>query len=128
MEVIGKLAAGIAHDLNNILSGIVSYPDLLLLEIPEDNPLHKKIQVIQKSGKKAAVIVQDLLTLARRSITINETCNLNTIISDYLHSAEFQLVKERHPETVITTNLQENLLNVQGSAAAFLQSNHEYSA
>lgn len=117
MEVIGKLAAGIAHDLNNILSGIVSYPDLLLMEIPEDDPLHKKIQVIQKSGRKAAVIVQDLLTLARRNITINETCNLNTIITDYLYSAEFQLLKERHPQTDISTTLPENLPNVQGSAA-----------
>ncbi len=117
MEVIGKLAAGIAHDLNNILSGIVSYPDLLLLEIPENDPLHKKIQIIQKSGKKAAIIVQDLLTLARRSITISETCNLNNIISEYLHSAEFELAKERHRDTVIETDLQDNLLNVQGSAA-----------
>lgn len=115
MEVIGKLAAGIAHDLNNILSGIVSYPDLLLLEIPEEDPLHKKIQIIQKSGKKAAVIVQDLLTLARRGITISETCNLNNIISEYLHSAEFELVKERHRDTVIATDLQAGLLNVQGS-------------
>ena len=117
MEVIGKLAAGIAHDLNNILSGIVSYPDLILLEIPEDDPMYKKIQIIQRSGKKAAIIVQDLLTLARRSITINETCNLNSIISDYLDSIEFQSVKERHHDTVISTELQGNLLNVQGSAA-----------
>ncbi|TKB25072.1 CHASE2 domain-containing protein [Desulfopila sp. IMCC35006] len=117
MEVIGKLAAGIAHDLNNILSGIVSYPDLLLLEIAEEDPLHKKIQIIQKSGKKAAIIVQDLLSLARRSITISETCNLNNIISEYLHSAEFELVQERHHDTVIETDLEDNLLNVQGSAA-----------
>ena len=116
MEVIGKLAAGIAHDLNNILSGIVSYPDLLLLEIPENDPLYKKIQIIQKSGKKAAIIVQDLLTLARRSIKINETCNLNCIISDYLDSIEFQSVKERHHNTVISTDLQSELQNVQGSA------------
>ncbi len=116
MEVIGNLAAGIAHDLNNILSGLVSYPDLLLLEIPKDDPLHRKIQVIQKSGKKAAVIVQDLLTLARRGITIDEICNVNTIISDYLDSAEFQLIKTRHSNTFIRPTLQDNLLNVKGSA------------
>jgi two-component system, cell cycle sensor histidine kinase and response regulator CckA len=116
MEVIGNLAAGVAHDLNNILSGLVSYPDLLLLEIPKNDPLYKKIQVIQKSGKKAATIVQDLLTLARRSITIDETCNINVIISEYFESAEFQLIKKRHQNIVIHTNLQEGLLNVKGSA------------
>ena len=116
MEVIGNLAAGIAHDLNNILSGLVSYPDLLLLEIPQSDPLHKKIQVIQRSGKKAAVIVQDLLTLARRGISIDEICNINVIISEYLESVEFQLVKERHNNTFIHLDLQDNLLNIKGSS------------
>lgn len=116
MEVIGNLAAGIAHDLNNILSGLVSYPDLLLLEIPKDDPLYRKIQIIQRSGKKAAVIVQDLLTLARLGITTNDICNLNVIISEYLESVEFQLIKKRHQHTTIHTNLQANLLNVKGSA------------
>jgi len=116
MELIGNLAAGIAHDLNNILSGLVSYPDLLLLEIPKNDPLHEKIKVIQRSGKKAAIIVQDLLTLARRSVSIDEICDLNTIISDYLESAEFQLIKARHGDTTIRTDLQENLLNIKGSS------------
>ena len=116
MEVIGNLAAGIAHDLNNILSGLVSYPDLLLLEIPKDDPLHNKIQFIKKSGKKAAVIVQDLLTLARRGITINEICDINGIICDYLDSVEFQIIKERHPKVSIHKDLQDNLFNIKGSA------------
>lgn len=116
MEVIGNLAAGIAHDLNNILSGLVSYPDILLLEIPKDDPLHQKIQLIQRSGKKAAVIVQDLLTLARLGVTVDEICNLNNIITEYLESFEFQLIKKRHQHTVIKANLQDNLLNVKGSA------------
>ena len=116
MEVIGNLAAGIAHDLNNILSGLVSYSDLLLLEIPQHDPLHQKIQVIQKSGKKAAVIVQDLLTLARRGISIDEIFDINSIISEYLESVDFQLVKARHTNTKIHTDLQENLFYVKGSA------------
>ena len=49
MEAIGTLAGGVAHDLNNILSGLVSYPELLLLQLPEDNPLRKPIQTIQKA-------------------------------------------------------------------------------
>jgi len=116
MEVLGNLAAGIAHDLNNILSGLVSYPDLLLLEIPKESPLHQKITIIQKSGKKAATIVQDLLTLARRNVAINDICNINDIIRDYLDSIEFQRLQARYTEAAIHTDLQKSLMNVKGSA------------
>jgi phosphate/phosphite/phosphonate ABC transporter binding protein len=54
METIGILAGGVAHDLNNILSGIVSYPELILMDLPEDSHLRKPILTIQKSGEKAA--------------------------------------------------------------------------
>ena len=64
MEAIGTLAGGVAHDLNNVLSGVVSYPELLLMDLPEDSPLKRPIQTIQESGKKASTIVQDLLTLS----------------------------------------------------------------
>ena len=116
MEVIGNLAAGIAHDLNNILSGLVSYPELLLLEIPKDNPLHEKISVIQKSGQKAAVIVQDLLTLARRNVAVSGISNMNAIISEYLGSLEFRRLRKKHPAITVSTDLGDNLMNVEGSA------------
>ncbi|MFH0785783.1 MAG: CHASE2 domain-containing protein [Pseudomonadota bacterium] len=116
MEVIGNLAAGIAHDLNNILSGLVSYPDLLLLEIPKENPLHGKISIIQKSGRKAAEIVQDLLSLARRNISIAGISNVNQIIYDYFESAEFGQLQTRYPNIIVDTDLDHDLANIKGSA------------
>ena len=83
MEAIGTLAGGVAHDLNNILSAIVGYPDLLLLDIEEDSPLRKPMETIRESGKKAATIVQDLLTLARRGVCVTEVINLNKVINQY---------------------------------------------
>jgi PAS domain S-box-containing protein len=80
MEAIGTLAGGVAHDLNNILSGILSYPELLLMDLPEDDPLRGPIETIQESGKKAAAIVDDLLTMARRGVTVSEVVNLNDSI------------------------------------------------
>ncbi len=115
MEVIGNLAAGIAHDLNNILSGLVSYPDLLLLEVPKDGPLYKKIAIIQKSGQKAATIVQDLLVLARRSVNTDTVCNINVIIEDYLNSPEFEHTISSYPQISIVKQLNENLRNIRGS-------------
>ena len=77
MEAIGTLAGGVAHDLNNILSGIVSYPELLLLDLPADSKLRKPITTIQKAGERASAIVQDLLTLARRGVVARTALNLN---------------------------------------------------
>lgn len=115
MEAIGTLAGGVAHDLNNILSGIVSYPELLLLDLPQDSPLTKPIQTIQKSGEKASAIVQDLLTLARRGVVVRELICFNDIIKEYLNSPEFFKLKSFHPDLKIKTNLDKELLNIMGS-------------
>jgi signal transduction histidine kinase len=116
MEAIGTLAGGVAHDLNNILSGIVSYPELLLLQLPEDSPLKKPILTIKQSGQKAATVVQDLLTLARRGVAITNVVNINHIISDYLKSPEHKRLKSLYPKAQVEINMESNLLNVIGSS------------
>ena len=115
MEVIGTLAGGVAHDLNNILSGIVSYPELLLTGIPEDSHLRKPLLTIQNSGQKAARIVQDLLTMARRGVSVTEVVNLNQVISDQLESPEMEELTSFHPCIQVIHKLDDALLNVKGS-------------
>ena len=96
MEAIGILAGGVAHDLNNILSGLVSYPELILMQLPEESPFKDAIFTIQKSGEYAAAVVDDMLSLARRGVTVSEVVNLNDIISEYLDSFQriFQFKKK----------------------------------
>jgi two-component system, cell cycle sensor histidine kinase and response regulator CckA len=115
MEAIGTLAGGVAHDLNNILSGIISYPDLLLMDLPEDSHLRPPLATIQQSGFKAAAIVQDLLTLARRGVSVSEIVNLNQIITEHLTSPEFNKIKNFHPALQVETDLEPDLLNISGS-------------
>jgi CheY-like chemotaxis protein len=115
MKAIGTLAGGVAHDLNNILSGIVSYPDLILMDLPRESPLFEPIKTIQESGKKAAAIVQDLLTLARRGVSISEVLNLNDVITEYLDSPQLAKLKSFHPLVEIQTHLDSALLNIKGS-------------
>jgi len=117
LEAIGSLAAGVAHDLNNILAGLVTYPDLLLLELPPDSPLRDKIALIQRSGKSAAAIVQDLLTLGRRGMKTTEIVNLNTVITGYLASLEFATSWQHHPDIDLVQNLAPDLLKIRGSRA-----------
>ena len=115
MEALGTLAGGIAHDLNNILSGIVGYPDLLLMQLPEESPLRRPIMTMQESGKKAAAIVQDLLTLTRRNVIVEKIVNLNDIIKEYLISPEHEKLISYHSTVNFTTELENNLLNILGS-------------
>lgn len=115
MEAIGTLAGGVAHDLNNILSGLVSYPDLILMDLPPENPLRNAILTIKKSGEKAAAIVQDLLTLARRGVAVKEVMELNDIISEYLKSPEYDKLKLYHLQVELATDLESGLLPVMGS-------------
>ena len=115
LEMIGTLAGGVAHDLNNILSGIVSYPDLLLMKLPPDSPLSKPLQTIKESGEKASAIVQDLLTLARRGVAVKEPVNLNTLIKEYLGSPEFHLLQLRHPRIEVVTECADELFTLLGS-------------
>ena len=115
MEAIGTLAGGVAHDLNNILSGIISYPELLLMDLPADSHLKAPLITIQQSGFKAAAIVQDLLTLARRGVSISKVVNLNNIITEHLASPEFEKIRNFHDGLRVEIDLDPDLLNISGS-------------
>lgn len=115
MEAIGTLAGGVAHDLNNVLSGIIGYPELLLQELPPDSPLGKMVVAMKASGEKAATIVQDLLTMARRGITMNQACNLKTVLGEYLSSPQCEKLKSFHPQVQIEIRISDDLPNIIGS-------------
>lgn len=98
MESIGLMAGGVAHDLNNILSGIVGYPELLLHNLPKDSELRGPIEAIHESGQRAATVVADLLTVARGAASVREIHNLNSLTQEYLNSPEYSKLKSLHPD------------------------------
>lgn len=115
MEMLGRLAGGVAHDLNNVLSGIVSYPDLLLFKLPPDSEMRGPLQNIRRAGRRAAVIVQDLLTLARREISLRENVQLNDMVREHLQSPEFITLQKNYPKVSVEIRLAPDLLNLSGS-------------
>lgn len=98
METIGLMAGAVAHDLNNILSGIVSYPELLLMKLPEQSDLRRPLEMIQTSGKRAAAVVDDLLTVARGVASVKSVEDINSIVTCYVESPEFIEIKKLHPD------------------------------
>ena len=115
MESLGTLAGGVAHDLNNVLGVVLGYAELLLNSVDESSPIKPRLLNIMKGGEKAAAIVQDLLTLARRSVPNRQVLNLNKVIADCQQSPEFEKLSSYHPSVTIKTDLEPDLLNISGS-------------
>ena len=115
MEIMGQLAGRVAHDLNNVLGVLSGYSELLMERIGADNPLRRYADNILKSSAKAAAIVEDLLTLARRGVRVMEVANFNKIIVDLLGTPEFDKLVAYHPGVIVKTDLARDLLNISGS-------------
>ena len=115
MEALGTLAGGVAHDLNNSLGVIVGYAELLLSEVDELSPIRTRLTNIMNGSEKAAAIVQDLLTLARRGVPSRKVLNLNKIILDYQNTPELEKLSSYHPAVRIKLDLEPDLLNISGS-------------
>lgn len=115
MEAMGLLAAGVAHDLSNILTGVTTYPELLLYSIPAEDPLHEPLKMIKSSGDKAAAIVEDLMTLARSSVSANKVVNIGAVIEQYLDSPECDKLRRSHPDIRIVTDISNSLGQIRGS-------------
>ncbi len=116
MEALGMLAGGVAHDLNNVLSGIVTYPELLLMDLPENSPMANSLGIIHASGLRATEIVQDLLTLARRGVVTREVVDLNKIAEEFLKTPEYEKILSFHPHVIVETNLSAKFPFLKGSA------------
>lgn len=97
MEAVGTMASGVAHDLNNILSGIVTYPELLRSGLPPGSPLDGPLQVIEQAGKRAAAVVGDLLTLARDAASVKELVDVNLLVAEIMQSPEWLTFCQHHP-------------------------------
>lgn len=115
MESIGLMAGGVAHDLNNLLSGIINYPELILLKLPPDSPLCDPLEKIRESGNRAAAVVADLLTVARGVASNREILDLNETVRQYLQSALHEKLMDGHPEVSCRIMLHDTPLHISCS-------------
>ncbi len=105
MEAIGTMASGVAHDLNNILVGIVTYPQLIRMDLPHSSPIIRHLEAIESAGKRAAAVVDDLLTIARDAASVKEIVNLNQLIDEVLDSPEWSAFISSHSAILVQADL-----------------------
>ena len=109
MESIGLMVGGVAHDLNNLLSAIVGYPELLLMDLPVDSTFRPPLEAIQASGKRAADVVADLLTVSRGIAAERILSDVNRLIHEQRNDSAFQKLRQHYPDILWPTDLAPDL-------------------
>jgi len=82
MDAVGRLAGGVAHDFNNMLTAIIGYCDQALNRIDGEGPLGRDIGEILKAANRCARLTQQLLAFSRKQIMLPKVINLNDIVAD----------------------------------------------
>ncbi|MCG8566820.1 MAG: response regulator [Desulfobacterales bacterium] len=112
---LGMMAGLSAHDLNNLLTGMATYPDVLLMEPGLSDATRSGLEMIKSSGKSASALVTDLLNVSRGARADHGPVNLNTVVERYLHTGDAADGLARFPGVEIETDLEPDLANVKGS-------------
>ena len=84
MESVGRLAGGVAHDFNNMLSVILGYAEMALAKVDPSDSLHEELQEIFNAGKRSADITRQLLAFARKQTIAPKVLDLNEAVESML--------------------------------------------
>jgi len=84
MESVGRLAGGVAHDFNNMLSVILGHTEMGLMQVAPTDPLHRRLQQIQQTAMRSADLVRQLLTFARKQTVAPKVLDLNDTVAGML--------------------------------------------
>jgi len=84
LSALGRMAAGIAHEINNPLTGILLYSSNMIKKVPDKGPLREGLEVVINETKRCKTIIQDLLNFSRAGEPITALSNINDIIEKAL--------------------------------------------
>ncbi|OYW77782.1 MAG: hypothetical protein B7Z37_02530 [Verrucomicrobia bacterium 12-59-8] len=100
MEVIGQLAAGVAHDFNNILGVIMGYSDIMLMKLPPADPLRNYVGEIRRASERATGLTLQLLVFGRKQMVQPAVIDLNIVLRDLEQMLE-RLIDENIELTIL---------------------------
>lgn len=82
MEAVGRLAGGVAHDFNNMLSVITGYTETAMEELGTTHPVHDDLEQVRLAAERSAALTRQLLAFARKEIVAPKTIDLNQVIEE----------------------------------------------
>jgi PAS domain S-box-containing protein len=104
LEAVGRLAGGVAHDFNNVLTAISGYADLVLMDLAANDPVRQDVEEIKKAAGRAASLTRQLLAFGRRLTMQPRVLNLNELVENLskmlrrLIGEDIELVEVLEPE------------------------------
>jgi PAS domain S-box-containing protein len=104
LEAIGRLAGGLAHDFNNILTAITGYSDLVLRRLGSVDPLRRSVEEIRRAAERAASLTHQLLAFSRKQMMQVKVLDLNAVVAEMesflrrLIGEDIQLVTSLDPD------------------------------
>ncbi len=95
MEAVGTLAGGIAHDFNNILTPLIGFAEMVLQNIPKDNPDHERQLAVLRAGDRATELIRQILTISRQTQIKLQSLKIQPIIKEVL-----KFIRSSIPSTI----------------------------
>ncbi len=83
LEAVGRLAGGVAHEVNNALQGVLGFNAFVLRRLAPDDPVRGDAEQVQRSGERAAQITQQLLAYSRRQVLRSTDLDLVQVVNDF---------------------------------------------
>ncbi len=116
-ESLAVMAGGIAHDFNNLLMGILGNASIVLEELPEETRIRKNVTQIEKTARRAADLIRQMLAYSGKGRFVIETLNLNIVLQDMLPLLTSALSKKAE----LILDLAPNLPYMEGDASQLRQ-------
>ncbi|MEH0020932.1 MAG: HAMP domain-containing sensor histidine kinase [Desulfobacter sp.] len=110
---IGEMASQAAHDLNNILTGLVSYPELVLMQLDKNSPLNAPISFMHESGAMASEMVQDFLLLARPQSYKPPRLDPARVLRSYFSSTTHARLIQAYPHVRFSFGTEQDMENIR---------------
>jgi signal transduction histidine kinase len=114
LALVGKLAAGIAHEINNPLTSVLTFSNLMLEQCPPDDPRHDKLKLMARETNRARTIVRQLLNFGRETVIKPEKININEPVSEI---ADSLVAQDAFKGIDLSMNLGANLTDVYADPA-----------
>jgi CheY-like chemotaxis protein len=105
MEAVGRLAGGIAHDFNNLLTVVTGRVELLLRRLPPGEPVRRDLELIKKTGDRAAMLTRQLLAFSRKQMLQPKVLDLNGIVAGVVQMLQRLIGEDIDLVTLLDPNL-----------------------